>query len=57
MPIRNVSDAMHEMREGSAHIKSRKQAIAVGLSAQRRLQKRGSYNRRHSSKSISSRRS
>lgn len=35
MPINNVADAMHEMKKGSKHIKTRKQAIAVGLKAQR----------------------
>jgi hypothetical protein len=33
MPIRNVRDAMHEMKAGSKHIKTRPQAIAVGLKA------------------------
>lgn len=37
MPIRNVADAMRELKSGkSKHIKSREQAIAVGLSEQRR---------------------
>ncbi len=36
MPIRNVADAMHEMKAGSKHIKTRAQAVAVGLSAKRR---------------------
>jgi hypothetical protein len=31
MPIRNVADAMREEEAGSTHIKTRKQAIAVGL--------------------------
>lgn len=35
MPIRDVGDAMREMRAGSKHIKTRKQAIAVGLKAKR----------------------
>ena len=34
MPIANVSDAMHEMQAGSKHIKSRAQAIAVGMKAE-----------------------
>lgn len=43
MPLKNVGDAMHEFKEGSLHsgkggpvVKDRKQAIAIGLSAQRR---------------------
>lgn len=36
MPIGDVGDAMREMRAGSKHIRSRKQAIAVGLAAKRR---------------------
>jgi len=37
MPIRNVADAMRELKAGgSKHIKTRAQAIAVGLSEQRR---------------------
>lgn len=35
MPINNVRDAMHEMKKGSKFIKTKKQAIAVGLKAQR----------------------
>jgi hypothetical protein len=35
MPINDVGDAMREMKAGSKHIKSRKQAIAVGLNAKR----------------------
>lgn len=53
MPLTSVSDAMHEFKHGSLHsgkggpvVTSRKQAIAIGLSAQRRLQKRRSYNAR-----------
>jgi hypothetical protein len=34
MPINDVGDAMHEMHMGSKHIKSRAQAIAVGLKAE-----------------------
>lgn len=37
MPIRNVADALREMKSGSTHITSRKQAIAVGLKQQRKL--------------------
>jgi hypothetical protein len=40
MPIRNVGDAMRELKRGaSPHIQSRAQAIAVGLSEQRRLRR------------------
>lgn len=41
MPINNVRDAMHEMKKGSKHIKTKKQAIAVGLKAQREKGKGG----------------
>jgi hypothetical protein len=34
MPIHSVRDAMHEMKAGSKHIKTRAQAIAVGLKAE-----------------------
>ena len=34
MPLRNVKDAMREMKSGSKRIKTRKQAIAVGLKAE-----------------------
>lgn len=37
MPIRDVGDAMREMKAGSRRIKTRKQAIAVGLKAKRRI--------------------
>ena len=37
MPIANVGDALREWKAGkSKHIKTRKQAIAVGLSYERR---------------------
>lgn len=36
MPIRGVGDAMRELKAGSKHIKTRAQAIAVGLKEQRR---------------------
>lgn len=40
MPINDVGDAINEWKAGgSKHIKTRKQAIAVGLSAQRRSKK------------------
>lgn len=50
MPLKTVGDAMHEFKAGSLHsgkggkvVKSRKQAIAIGLSSERRAQgKRGS---------------
>lgn len=34
MPIRDVGDAMREMKKGSKHIRTRAQAIAVGLKAE-----------------------
>lgn len=36
MPILDVGDAVREMRAGSKHIKTRAQAIAVGLKAERK---------------------
>jgi hypothetical protein len=36
VPINDVGEAMREMRAGSKHIRTRKQAVAVGLKAQRR---------------------
>lgn len=43
MPIKDVESAMHEFKEGALHsgkggpkVTSRKQAIAIGLSAKRR---------------------
>lgn len=42
MPIKNVGDAMEELKKGSSkHIQSKAQAIAVGLSYQRRAAKAG----------------
>jgi len=36
MPVRDVSDAMREFKKGkSKHFKSRAQAIAIGLKADR----------------------
>lgn len=35
MPIQDVGDALREMKAGSKHIKTRKQAIAIGLKAKR----------------------
>jgi hypothetical protein len=40
MPIKDVADAVREMKAGSTHIKTRPQAIAVGLQAQRKAGKR-----------------
>jgi len=42
MPIKDVGDAMNEMKKGSKHIKTRKQAIAIGLQAERKAAKKGS---------------
>lgn len=46
MPIRDVESAMHEFKMGELHsgkggpkVTSRKQAIAIGLSAKRRARK------------------
>lgn len=36
MPINDVGDAVREMKAGSKHIRTRAQAIAVGLKAERR---------------------
>ena len=53
MPIKSVKDAMHEYKEGSLHsgkggpvVTSRKQAIAIGLSAKRRASKGRSVSKR-----------
>ena len=47
MPLKNVGDAMHEFKMGSLHsgkggplVKDRKQAIAIGMSAERRAKRR-----------------
>jgi hypothetical protein len=53
MPIHNVGDAMNEMKGGSKHIRTRAQAIAVGLKAEGRSK----YGKRKKSRSLSSRRS
>jgi hypothetical protein len=37
MPIRDVGDAMNEMKGGSRFIKTRPQAIAVGLKQERKF--------------------
>lgn len=47
MPIRNVGDAIDEMKAGSTHIKTRAQAIAVGLKAEGKSK---SQKKAHSSK-------
>lgn len=43
MPLKSVGDAMHEFKEGELHsgkggpvVTNRKQAIAIGLSSERR---------------------
>lgn len=41
MPINDVGDAMREMKAGSKHIKTRKQAIAVGLKAEGKSKPKG----------------
>lgn len=35
MPIRDVGDAIREQRAGSKHIRTKAQAVAVGLKAKR----------------------
>jgi len=57
MPIRDVGDAMREMRGGSKHIRTRAQAIAVGLKAEGKSRPRGKRRGRRASKgrSLSSR--
>jgi hypothetical protein len=49
MPLKNVQQAMHEFKEGDLHsgkggpvVSSRKQAIAIGLSAKRKAARGGS---------------
>lgn len=51
MPIRNVGDAMHEMEAGSKHIRTREQAIAVGLKAEGKS-KKTSYGRRRRKRNL-----
>jgi hypothetical protein len=54
MPLKSVGDAMHEFKEGSLHsgkggpkVTSRKQAIAIGLSSERRAKgKKSMYGKR-----------
>jgi len=53
MPLSNVSDAMHEYKRGQLHsgkggpvVKSRKQAIAIGLSSERRAKGKRMKGRR-----------
>ena len=52
MPIHNVGDAIHEMKAGSKHIRTRAQAIAVGLKAEgkSKYQKKPASSKRASSK-------
>jgi hypothetical protein len=51
MPIRSVADAMNDLKAGSTHIKTRAQAIAVGLKAEGKS--RSSGGRRKKSRSLS----
>jgi len=46
MPINDVGDAIREQKAGSKHIKTRAQAIAVGLKAEGKS-KHPSTSRRH----------
>lgn len=52
MPIKNVGQAMHEFKSGGLHsgkggpvVKNRKQAIAIGLSSERRAKRKASSGR------------
>lgn len=52
MPLKSVGDAMHEFKRGSLHsgkggpvVKSRKQAIAIGMSSERRAKRKASGKR------------
>lgn len=47
MPIRNVADAMNDMKSGSKHIKTREQAIAVGLKAEGKSRPKGKFKAKH----------
>jgi hypothetical protein len=51
MPLKTVGDAMHEFKAGDLHsgkggpvVQDRKQAIAIGLSSQRRAQGKQSFS-------------
>lgn len=53
MPLKSVGDAMHEFKAGQLHsgkggpvVTSRKQAIAIGLSSERRAKTRRMKGRR-----------
>ena len=52
MPLRNVKDAMHEYKRGELHsgkggpvVTNRKQAIAIGLSKERKGKRKMKSNR------------
>jgi hypothetical protein len=52
MPLKSVGDAMHEFKAGDLHsgkggpvVKSRQQAIAIGLSSERRAKRKASKSR------------
>jgi hypothetical protein len=52
MPLRNVGDAMHEFKRGDLHsgkggpvVTDRKQAIAIGLSKERKGKRKMKRNR------------
>lgn len=53
MPIRDVGDAVREMKAGSKHIRTRAQAIAVGLKAEGKSRFQKSQRRRKLSRSRS----
>ena len=46
MPLRDVGDAMRDMRAGSRMIRSRRQAVAAGMEAQRRTERQTKRGRR-----------
>lgn len=50
MPIHSVEDAMREMKAGSTHIKTREQAVAVGLKQERRAKRARSRSTRRGSR-------
>jgi hypothetical protein len=50
MPIRNVGDAMDDLKSGSKHIRTRAQAIAVGLKAEGKSKRSKSPSKKASAK-------
>ena len=56
MPITDIASAMREMRAGSKHVKTRAQAVAAGMKAQRAGRPIGGRKPRRSSGRNSGRR-